>query len=72
MSHKPRSRIRTLFAIPSAAVLMLSATQLLASPPAAPRAPNCPTFCSGNGGEAYCEANPTNTTCRYCGMCFGW
>jgi hypothetical protein len=37
MSHKTRGRIRTLFAVPSAAVLVLSASQLLASPPAPSR-----------------------------------
>lgn len=72
MSHKTRGRIRTLLAVPSAAVLMLGATELLAAPAPASRLPNCPTACSGNGGEAYCEANPTTTVCRYCLMCIGY
>lgn len=65
MSHKTRGRTRMLFAVPSAAVLMLSASQLLASPAAAARAPNCETFCWDSW--EYCEANPTNYSCRYCG-----
>ncbi len=65
MSHKTRGRIRMLLAVPSAAVLMLSASQLLASPPAAARAPNCDTFCWDNW--QFCETNPTNFSCRYCG-----
>ncbi len=72
MSYKTRGRIRTLLAVPSAAVLLFGATELLASPAPASRYPNCPTACSGNGGEAYCETHPTSTTCRYCDMCFGY
>jgi hypothetical protein len=65
MSHRSRSRIRTLFAIPSAAVLMLSATQLLASPAPAPRAPDCDAYCFNNW--ELCEANYNYGACRYCG-----
>ena len=65
MSRKNRSLLRTLFAVPSAAVLVFGATQALASPPAASRAPNCDTFCWDKA--IFCEANPTNSTCRYCG-----
>jgi len=65
MSHKTRGRIRMLLAVPSAAVLMLSASRLLASPPAAARAPDCDTYCWNNW--QVCEANPTYGACRYCG-----
>ena len=69
MSPRTRARIRTLFAVPSAAVLVFGATELLAAPALASRAPNCDTFCVDN--ETYCMANPSNWSCRYCG-CFYW
>ena len=72
MSRKIRGRIRTLFAVPSAALLVFGATELLAAPAPASRLPNCPTACSGNGGEEYCEANPTTSVCRYCFGCIGY
>ena len=65
MSRKNRSLLRTLFAVPSAAVLVFGATQALASPPAASRAPNCDNYCFDNG--IWCKANPSNYVCRYCG-----
>lgn len=65
MSHKTRGRIRTLLAVPSAAVLMLSASQLLASPPAAARGPYCDRFCWENW--QLCEADYNYGSCRYCG-----
>jgi hypothetical protein len=65
MSHKTRGRIRTLFAVPSAAVLVLSASQLLASPARAALVPDCDQFCWDKG--VFCETNPTNYWCRYCG-----
>ncbi|HEX8274467.1 MAG TPA: hypothetical protein VF615_17645 [Longimicrobiaceae bacterium] len=67
MSHKSRSRVRALLAVPSAAVLMLSATQLLASPAPAARAPDCQSFCQDN--PDYCSTYPTSYSCRYCGGC---
>jgi hypothetical protein len=71
MSRNIRGRIRTLFAVPSAAVLVLGATQALASPAPSARLPDCEEFCA-NTGEAYCAANPTYAPCRYCGFCPGW
>jgi hypothetical protein len=71
MSTKTRGRIRTLFAVPSAALLVFGATELLAAPAPASRLPDCADFCA-NTGEAYCAANPSYTFCRYCGLCFGW
>lgn len=65
MSHKTRGRIRTLLAVPSAVVLVFGASQALASPPAASRAPDCDSFCAENW--EYCEAYPTSSVCRYCG-----
>ena len=65
MSPTTRGRIRTLFAVPSAAVLVLSASQLLAATPAPSRAPNCDNFCFDQG--IWCKANPNNYSCRYCG-----
>jgi len=65
MSRTSRGRIGTLFAVPSAAALVLGATQALASPPAPFRAPDCTTYCEGH--VAYCAANPSAFNCRYCG-----
>ena len=67
MSHKTRSRIRMLFAVPSAAVLMLGATQALASPATPARAPYCPEFCPNH--VEYCRTYPSNWQCSYCGGC---
>ncbi len=67
MSHKSRSRIRTLLAVPSAAVLVFGASQLLASPAPAPRAPYCPEWCPHN--MEYCRTYPSNWQCSYCGGC---
>ncbi len=65
MSHRSRSRVRALLAVPSAAVLVFGATELLASPPAASRAPDCATYCDWN--MAKCEANPSYGYCTWCG-----
>lgn len=64
MSRNIRGRIRILFAIPSAAVLVFGASQALASPAEPSRAPDCESFCPIN--VEFCEANPTAWTCRYC------
>lgn len=63
MSTKTRSRIRMLLAIPSAAVLVFGATQALASPPPPPD--DCRAYCEGHW--AYCAANPSTFSCRFCG-----
>jgi hypothetical protein len=65
MSRNIRGRIRMLFAVPSAAVLVLGATQALASPAPSARLPDCDQFCWDNA--LFCEANPTASLCRYCG-----
>lgn len=65
MSRKTQGRIRALLAIPSTAVLVLSASQLLALPAPAALAPDCAQFCWDKG--PFCETNPTNYWCRYCG-----
>jgi hypothetical protein len=65
MSRNIRGRIRMLFAIPSAAVLVFGASQALASPVEPSRAPDCDSFCAEN--LDYCETNPTVYLCRYCG-----
>lgn len=64
MSRRTRSRIRMLFAVPSAAVLMLGASQALASPAEPSRAPDCTTYCEENAD--YCAAFPSSYSCRYC------
>ncbi len=64
MSHRNRRLLRTLFAVPSAAVLVFGATQALASPPAAAR-PSCVGYCEEN--LDLCIANPSDFMCRYCG-----
>ena len=65
MSSKTRARIRTLFAVPSAAVLVFGASQALASPAPVALAPDCDQFCWDKA--LFCEANPTASMCRYCG-----
>lgn len=65
MSPKTQGRIRALLAIPSTAVLVLSASQLLASPTPAALVPDCDQFCWDKA--LYCETNPTNYWCRSCG-----
>ncbi len=70
MSHKIRVRTRMLFAIPSAAVLVFSASQLLASPAAPARAPDCAEFCPNN--VEYCRTYPYSYSCSYCGGCVGY
>jgi hypothetical protein len=64
MSHKTRGWIRMVFAVPSATVLVFGASQALASPADPARAPDCETWCPQNA--AYCQANPSNWTCRWC------
>jgi hypothetical protein len=64
MSRKTRSRMRMLFALPSAAALMLGASQALASPPPPPP-DDCRAYCEGHW--AYCAANPATFSCRFCG-----
>jgi hypothetical protein len=64
MSRKTRGRIRMLFAVPSAAALMLGASQALASPAPAAVVPDCDQYCWDKA--LLCETNPTYW-CRYCG-----
>jgi hypothetical protein len=69
MSRKTRGRIRTLFAVPSAAVLVLGASQAFASPTGPARLPECIQFCAEN--EGYCTINPGDAVCRACGCFYG-
>ena len=65
MSPKTRALIRTVFAVPSAAVLVFGATQALASPPSVSRIPeDCEAYCADF--EAYCTAYPFVYNCKYC------
>ncbi len=67
MSRMTRGRIRILLAVPSAAALMLGATELLASPAYASRAPDCSTYCEDH--VDYCATYPSTWYCVYC-RCF--
>lgn len=70
MSRKTRGRIRMLFAIPSTAVLVFGATELLASPAPSARLPDCAEFCQDNPG--YCTQYPNSYICSKCGGCLVW
>lgn len=65
MMHTRRLALRTLLALPIAGALAFGASQALASPSSAARAPDCNGFCEQNA--AFCGANPNNFSCKYCG-----